>query len=129
MTNLLRLLELPDEVQRPHRGGSSAKVTAARCSGSPITASAGGGAAVSEGFTVRQVEALVRSGTKRGRKWPRLRRGRPPAPSHADLVDELYGVLEARLAIRTGKRGGSIQIAFKNPTSCSGSWACCAPWP
>ncbi|HZL65209.1 MAG TPA: hypothetical protein VFD50_09770, partial [Thermoleophilia bacterium] len=36
------------------------------------------------------------------------------AADFTDVVDELYGVLEAPVRIRSGKRGGTIQIAFKS---------------
>ena len=39
---------------------------------------------------------------------------RPPAAADFnELVDELYGLLETPVRIRSGKRGGTIQIAFK----------------
>jgi ParB family chromosome partitioning protein len=101
VTNLLRLLDLPDDVQAllglaDH--GERRRV--ARL-------------VVSEGLTVRQVEALVR-------KLQESPEGAEPAarpsavPDYADLVDELYGVFEVPVKIRSGKRGGSIQLAFKD---------------
>jgi hypothetical protein len=32
----------------------------------------------------------------------------------SDLVNELYGLLETPVRIRSGKRGGTIQIAFRS---------------
>ena len=68
---------------------------------------------VTEGLTVRQTEALVR---KLGEVAPEVAtpEARPAATDFSDLVDELYGVLEAPGRIRSGKRGGTIQIAFKS---------------
>ena len=66
-----------------------------------------------EGLTVRQVEALVR-------KLQEAPGGAAPAarpvagPDYTVLVDELYGVFESPVKIRSGKRGGSIQIGFKD---------------
>ncbi len=115
VTNLLRLLDLPDEVQVLIEHGDLTEGH-----GRALLGLADHGErrrvarlVVSEGLTVRQVEALVR----------KLQEGpaddavpvRPAASQdYADLVDELYGVFEAPVRIRSGKRGGSIQISFKD---------------
>jgi ParB family chromosome partitioning protein len=68
---------------------------------------------VTEGLTVRQVEALVRKLNERPEEAAPA--ARPAAgQDFADLADELYGVLETPVRIRAGKRGGSIQIGFKD---------------
>jgi hypothetical protein len=68
-----------------------------------------------EGLTVRQVEALVRklnAAQPADKPEPETR---PAAgPDFTELADELYGVFEAPVRIRSGKRGGSIQIGFKD---------------
>jgi ParB family transcriptional regulator, chromosome partitioning protein len=115
VTNLLRLLDLPDDVQALIESG---EITEGH--GRALLGLADHGErrrvarlVVSEGLTVRQVEALVR-------KLQEGPAGAAPAarpvagPDYADLVDELYGVFEVPVKIRSGKRGGSIQLAFKN---------------
>ncbi len=116
VTNLLRLLELPDDVQRMLEEGALTEGH-----GRALLGLADHGqrrkvarAVVSEGLTVRQTEALVR---KLGEPAPAEAAPavRPGAGAEfADVVDELYGVLEAPVRIRSGKRGGTIQIAFKS---------------
>ena len=115
MTNLLRLLELPDEVQRMIEQGELAEGHGRALLGLPDHGQRRKVArlVVTEGLTVRQTEALVR---KLGEAAPEeaAPQARPAAADFADVVDELYGVLEAPVRIRSGKRGGTIQIAFKN---------------
>jgi ParB family transcriptional regulator, chromosome partitioning protein len=116
VTNLLRLLELPDEVQ-----GMIERGELSEGHGRALLALTDHGRrravarqVVAQGLSVRQVEALVK---KLGEEAPAgaAPAARPAAGAdHAQLVDELYGVLEAPVRIRSGKRGGSIQIVFKN---------------
>jgi ParB family chromosome partitioning protein len=115
VTNLLRLLDLPDDVQALiERGdlseGHGRALLGLREHGERRRVAR---LVVAEGLTVRQVEALVR----------KLQQGAPeeaastrPAvgADYGDLVDELYGVFEAPVRIRSGKRGGTIQIGFKD---------------
>ncbi len=116
VTNLLRLLELPDEVQGLIELGQLGEghgraLLALPDHGQRRTVAR---QIVAQGLTVRQVEALVK---KLAEKAPEVAApaARPAAGAdHSDLVDELYGVLEAPVRIRSGKRGGSIQIVFKN---------------
>jgi ParB family chromosome partitioning protein len=68
---------------------------------------------VAQGLSVRQTEELVRGmdGTVQAAKT----RAQPSAdPELGALIDELYGVFEAPVRIRSGRRGGTIQIAFKD---------------
>jgi hypothetical protein len=61
---------------------------------------------------VRQAEGLVRKlqeAPERDASPPR-----PAAADYNDLADELYGVFEAPVRIHAGKRGGTIQIGFKD---------------
>jgi hypothetical protein len=63
---------------------------------------------------VRQTEALVKKLNEEG-PGEAASAARPPAAADfTDLVDELYGLLETPVRIRSGKRGGTIQIAFKS---------------
>jgi len=115
VTNTLRLLELPDEVQDMIEGGALSEGNARALLG------VGGHEeqrrlarlVVREGLTVRQTEKLVRRLAAAPAK--------PPAPRDAadevyldDLTDELYGLLEAPVRIRAGSRGGRLEIAFKD---------------
>ncbi len=115
VTNLLRLLDLPDDVQALIESG---QITEGH--GRALLGLADHGErrrvarlVVAEGLTVRQIEALVR-------KLQEAPEGAAPAarpaagPDYGDLVDELYGVFEVPVKIRSGKRGGSIQLAFKD---------------
>lgn len=115
VTNLLRLLDLPDEVQAMiERGelseGHGRALLALPDHGDRRRVAA---AVVREGLTVRQTEALVRRLAARGDEG----RDRRPAAADPDLdalTDELYGLLQAPVRIRSGRRGGAIQIRFRD---------------
>ncbi len=116
VTNLLRLLELPDDVQRMIEQGELTEGHGRALLGLPDHGQRRKVARLvaAEGLTVRQTEALVR---KLGEGPPEVAapQAQPPAAADfTDVVDELYGVLEAPVRIRSGKRGGTIQIAFKS---------------
>lgn len=116
VTNLLRLLELPDDVQGMIEQGELSEGH-----GRALLALADHGQrrkvariVASEGLTVRQTEALTKK-LNEAELEGAVPAGRPAAGADfADLVDELYGLLEAPVRIRSGKRGGSIQISFKS---------------
>jgi ParB family chromosome partitioning protein len=116
VTNLLRLLDLPDEVQALIEGGRLSEghgraLLALHDHGQRRKIAS---LAVSQGLTVRQVEALVKKLAAEGPEGA-APAARPAAgPDFADVVDELFGVFEAPVRIRSGKRGGSIQIAFRD---------------
>lgn len=113
VTNTLRLLELPDDVQAMIENGSLSEGH-----GRALLALSDHGRRRSvaklvreRGLSVRATEALVRKLTAAP--------GTPPPPpaagaDFAGLVDELYGVLEAPVTIRSGKKGGKIQIAYRD---------------
>ena len=115
VTNLLRLLDLPDEVQAMiERGelseGHGRALLALPDHGDRRRVAA---AVAREGLTVRQTEALVRRLAARGDEG----RDRRPAAADPDLdalTDELYGLLQAPVRIRSGRRGGAIQIRFRD---------------
>jgi ParB family chromosome partitioning protein len=116
VTNLLRLLELPDDVrlmieQGELSEGHGRALLALPDHGQRRTVAR---LVVSQGLSVRQTEALVKKLNEEvpGRAAPAAR---PPAGADfSDLVDELYGLLETPVRIRSGKRGGTIQIAFRS---------------
>jgi len=115
VTNLLRLLDLPDEVRGMIEAGELSEGHGRALLALPDHGQRRAVArqVVAQGLSVRQVEALVKKLVEGPE--PAAPAARPSAgPAHDDLVDELYGVLEAPVRIRSGKRGGSIQIVFKN---------------
>jgi len=113
VTNILRLLELPDDVQLMIETADLSEGH-----GRALLALSDHGArrklarqVVKRGLTVRQTEALVR----------KARDGAPAQPARPardaafdDLEDELYGLLEAPVRIRAGKRGGKVEVSFKD---------------
>lgn len=114
ITNLLRLLELPDDVQRMIETGDLSEGHGRALLALPDHGQRRKAARLimSEGLSVRQAEALTKKLAGEARAG-----GPPPARAaadYSDLVDELYGLLEAPVRIRSGKRGGTIQIAFKS---------------
>ena len=116
VTNLLRLLELPDDVQSMIERGELSEGHGRALLALPDHGQRRKVArlVVSEGLSVRQTEALTR---KLNGEAPEgaAPAARPPAGTDfAELADELYGLLEAPIRIRSGKRGGAIQISFKS---------------
>ena len=116
VTNLLRLLELPDDVRLMIEQGELSEGHGRALLTLPDHGQRRKVARLvaSRGLSVRQTEALVK---KLNEKAPEG--GGPAARPSAgadftDLVDELYGLLETPVRIRSGKRGGTIQIAFKS---------------
>jgi ParB family chromosome partitioning protein len=114
VSNLLRLLELPDDVQRMIEEGRLSEGHGRALLALPDHEQRRKTARLvtSQGLSVRQTEALVRKLNEEASREaaPAAR----PAADFSDLVDELYGVLEAPVRITSGARGGSIQIAFKS---------------
>jgi ParB family chromosome partitioning protein len=112
VTNLLRLLDLPDDVQGMIEQGELSEGHGRALLALPDHGQRRKVArlVVSEGLTVRQTEAMARKLNEEAPEGavPAAR----PGADFADLVDELYGLLEAPVRIRSGKRGGAIQISF-----------------
>ena len=116
VTNLLRLLELADDVQLMIEQGELSEGHGRALLALPDHGQRRKVARLvaSQGLSVRQTEALVKKLNEEapGGAAPAAR---PPAgPDFSDLVDELYGLLETPVRIRSGKRGGTIQIAFRS---------------
>lgn len=112
VTNTLRLLELPDEVQRMIERGELSEGHGRALLG---LADHGQRRLVAQkvrarGLSVRETEALVR----RLGAAPGQAPSAAPRADVAELTDELYGLLEAPVAIRSGKRGGRIEIRFRD---------------
>jgi ParB family chromosome partitioning protein len=112
VTNLLRLLELPDEVRRLIETGELSEGHGRALLALPdheqrrLLARE----VARSGLSVRETEALVRSlGTSTEER-------RPPRPARVeldDVADELFGLLEAPVRVQAGRRGGRIQITFR----------------
>jgi len=116
VTNLLRLLDLPDDVQVLIESGELSEGHGRALLALPDHGERRRVArlAVTQGLTVREVEALVKKLAEEGPETA-APAARPAAgPDYSGLVDELYGVFEVPVRIRSGKRGGAIQIAFKD---------------
>jgi ParB family chromosome partitioning protein len=116
VSNILRLLELPDEVQEMIERGDLSEGHGRALLALPDHGQRRKVArlVVAQGLTVRQVEALVKKRAEGvGPDTSPVLRSAPGA-EFSGLVDELYGVLEAPVRIRAGKRGGSIQIGFRS---------------
>ena len=115
VTNLLRLLELPDEVRLMLEQGQLSEGHGRALLALPDHGQRRKVARLvaSQGLSVRQTEALVKKLSEEtpGGAVPAARS--PAGADFTDLVDELYGLLETPVRIRSGKRGGTIQIAFK----------------
>jgi len=117
VTNLLRLLELPDDVRLMIE-----RAELSEGHGRALLALPDHGQrrkvarlVASQGLSVRQTEALVKKLNEEEAPGGAAPAARPPAgPDFSDLVDELYGLLETPVRIRSGKRGGTIQIAFRS---------------
>jgi ParB family chromosome partitioning protein len=107
VTNMLRLLELPDDVQAMverdeiSEGHARALLGAA---GQEVRRKLARVIA-KQGLTVRQMT------DEPGAAKPAAR---PADPALDDLRDELYGLLEAPVRIHSGKRGGRLEISFRD---------------
>ncbi len=118
VTNVLRLLELPDDVRAMIERAELSEGHGRALLGLPdhLERRRTARLVLSRGLTVRQTEALVRAANEAaagaGKPAPT---GRPTSdPGLDDLVDELYGLLEVPVRIHTGKRGGKLELRFKD---------------
>lgn len=116
VTNTIRLLELPDDVQEMveetllSEGHARALLGLSEHGERRRVARL----VVKQGLTVRQTEALVRKLCESDTA-PQGRTGAATADAYLDdLCDELYGLFEAPVRIRAGARGGRVEIAFKD---------------
>lgn len=116
VTNTIRLLELPDDVQDMVETGLLTEGHGRALLGLAEHAERRrvGRLVGRQGLTVRQTEALVRKLTEA--EGPSRRSGTTAtADAYLDeLCDELYGLLEVPVRIRSGTRGGRVEIAFKD---------------
>jgi len=114
VTNVLRLLDLPDEVREMIERGELSEGHGRALLGlsDHVERRRLARLVVTRGLTVRQTEALVRAA---GEPAP-AQESRPAAPADAydELVEELYEVLDVPVRIRTGKRGGRLELRFRD---------------
>ena len=115
VSNILRLLDLPDGVQGMLESGELSEghgraLLALTDHGQRRKAAR---LVVARGLSVRQTEELVKG--MNGAEPASQTVARPGVdPALGALIDELYGVFEAPVRIRGGRRGGTIQIVFKD---------------
>lgn len=115
VSNILRLLDLPDDVQGMLESGELSEGH-----GRALLALSDHGRrrkaarlVVAQGLSVRQTEELVR-GMDEVEPSAKTAARPDPDPDLGVLIDELYGVFDAPVRIRAGRRGGTIQIVFKD---------------
>ncbi len=118
VTNLLRLLDLPDDVQamierRELSEGHGRALLGLADHGERRRVAR---LAATQGLTVRQLEALVKKLVEDGPEKAAPAARQAAGQDFTELADELYGMLDAPVRIRSGKRGGAIQIGFKDRT-------------
>jgi ParB family chromosome partitioning protein len=115
VTNVLRLLDLPDEVREAIESGALSEGHGRALLGlaDHLERRRVARLVVARGLTVRQTEALVRAAHEVADTAPK-RVERPATDVWDDLVEELYGVLEVPVRIRSGKRGGSLELRFRD---------------
>ncbi len=115
VTNVLRLLDLPDEVRELIETGRLSEGHGRALLGlaDHVERRRVARAVVERGLTVRQTEELVRSLAAPGAGRAATRRSASDA-AWDDLVEELYGVLEVPVRIRAGKRGGRVELRFRD---------------
>jgi len=116
VTNLLRLLELPDDVLLMIEQGELSEGHGRALLALPDHGQRRKVARLvaSQGLSVRQTEALVKTLNAEAPAEAALAARPSAGADFSDLVDELYGLLETPVRIRSGKRGGTIQIAFRS---------------
>lgn len=115
VSNILRLLELPDDVQRMVETGELSEGHARALLALPDHGQRRTVArlVLAQGLSVRQTEDLVKRMTERSGSKPSSRETAVD-PCLGALVDELYGLFGTPVRIRTGRRGGTIEIAFRD---------------
>jgi ParB family chromosome partitioning protein len=119
VTNVLRLLDLPDEVRELIERGELSEGHGRALLGlaDHLERRRVARLVVARGLTVRQTEALVRAAQEPAGSGPSGRPGRPAAraaDAYDDVIEELYEVLAVPVRIRSGKRGGSLELRFRD---------------
>jgi ParB family chromosome partitioning protein len=119
VTNVLRLLDLPDEVRALIERGELSEGHGRALLGltDHLERRRVARLVVARGLTVRQTEVLVRAtqeAATAGAPGPPARRVAPAVGAYDDVIEELYEVLEVPVRIRSGKRGGSLELRFRD---------------
>jgi ParB family chromosome partitioning protein len=115
ITNTLRLLQLPAEVQRRVAAGVLSAGHARALLGIDGAEAQARVAQriVAEGLSVRAVEEIAAVGDASPVREPHQRRERPePQPALRDLADRLSDALETRVKVEMGRRKGKIVVEF-----------------
>jgi ParB family chromosome partitioning protein len=115
ISNTLRLLQLPPEVQNKVAAGVLTAGHARALLSLPDSASQQRLAKriVAEGLTVRAVEEIVALGLEPEKAPRRAPAARPPAaPALRRLADRLSDVFDTRVKVEMGKRKGKIVVEF-----------------
>jgi len=123
VSNLLRLLDLPDEVIALLQRGelSEGHGRALLLAGDHADRRGLARSAVAEGWSVRVLEARARATNEKQAKVPapRLRRGREIHPDQeaaaARIADALGGALGIEVTVKPGSRGYRVELAFEDP--------------
>jgi ParB family chromosome partitioning protein len=112
VTNILRLLELPQEIQEEIKRG---RITFAH--GRALLEVADPNyqrklvqETISRGLSVKELEAIIK--THRPRPKQRMRQARPADPYLAVLEEEMQHVLATKVRIEKRKKQGHITIEF-----------------
>ncbi len=117
VTNVLRLLDLPDEVRELIERGELSEGHGRALLGldDHLERRRVARLVVARGLTVRQTETLVRAAHEAASLESRPS-ARPQVRDAAfdDVIEELFGLLEVPVRIRTGKRGGSLELRFRD---------------
>ncbi len=116
ITNTLRLLQLPPNVQRRVAAGvlSAGHARALLALGDSAAMERLANRIVTEGLSVRAVEEIISVGVKGGKKKSASGKSKGASPELAELAEELGDFLNTRVTIdkATGKSNGKIIIEF-----------------
>jgi ParB family chromosome partitioning protein len=114
ISNTLRLLQLPPEVQRRVAAGvlSAGHARALLAVQDPAALEQLARRIVAEGLSVRATEEIVALGARPG-KTPRQQAPRPAAaPALREFADRLSDVFDTRVKVELGQRKGKIVVEF-----------------
>jgi ParB family chromosome partitioning protein len=114
ITNTIRLLNLPPNVQRKVAAGvlSAGHARALLGIADPAAQELLAHRIVAEGLSVRAVEEIVAMGGDTTKPQRQQARKQPVAPRLADLAGRLSDVLDTRVKVELGQRKGKIVVEF-----------------
>lgn len=109
ITNALRILKLPQEVQAHILKGELSMGHARALAGipDPLRQRELANLAVQKGLSVRQLEALAKKGAQRKRS-PQIE------PELLSLIDTLRSILATKVELRPGKKGGRLIVHYSS---------------